>query len=64
MIKQKPDGSMERYKAHVANGFPQRPGIDYHDTFSPVLKPLALCLLLFIDIAVPNQIHDNKVLTR
>jgi histone deacetylase 1/2 len=46
--KENPDGSVQRFKARIfAKGFHQRPGFDFGETFSPVVKPVKLRLVFY-----------------
>jgi hypothetical protein len=41
------DGTLDRYKRRwVLHGFTQRPGVDYDETFSPVVKPVTVHTVL------------------
>jgi hypothetical protein len=60
--KFKADGSFERYKARwVLRGFTQRPGIDFTETFSPVVKPATVRTVLSLALSRSWPIHQLDV---
>ncbi|SGY14535.1 BQ5605_C010g06226 [Microbotryum silenes-dioicae] len=51
-IKRDANGKIIRFKARlVAQGFAQRPGIDYHDTYAPVARSLMILFLIALAAA-------------
>jgi hypothetical protein len=56
------DGSLDRYKARwVLWGFNQRPGMNYDETFSPVVKFSTVRTVLFIALSRDWTIHQLDV---
>ncbi|GKA39501.1 ribonuclease H-like domain-containing protein [Tanacetum coccineum] len=56
------DGSLSRYKARlVANGRSQQQGIDFDETFSPVVKPATIRTVLSLAVTRDWPIHQLDV---
>jgi hypothetical protein len=57
------DGSLERYKArYVLRGFTQRPGVDYDETFSLVVKPATVRTVLALALSRDWLVHQLDVM--
>jgi hypothetical protein len=59
------DSSLECYKARwVLQGFTQRPGIDFDETFSPVVKPATVRMVLslaFPAVACSSTCREERI---
>lgn len=63
-LKQKPDGSVERYKARlVVKGCQQKAGFDYAETFSPVVKFDSIRVMLSLAASRNMQIKQFDIKT-
>ena len=63
-IKTKSDGTLDKYKARlVARGFTQVQGLDYMETFSPVVKLNSIKVILALATQYNFEIHQLDVKT-
>ena len=63
-LKSGPDGSIERYKARlVAQGFSQKHGTDYDETFCPVVRLESLCTMIALAVQHGLNLHQLDVTT-
>ena len=63
-LKTGADGSVERYKARlVAQGFTQKYGTDYDETFCPVVRMESLRALIALSVQFGLQLHQVDVTT-
>ena len=60
--KTRPDGTLEPYKARwVVQGFRQRAGVDFTNTFAPVVKPGTIRTVLQLAVSRAWPVHQLDV---
>ena len=62
--KRNENNDIIRYKARlVAQGFSQRPGIDYEETYSPVMDAITFCFLISLAVSEELDMRLMDVIT-
>jgi len=62
--KYKPDGSIERRKARLmAKDYSQRPGVDFRETFTPVVRMSLIKMILALAVQHRMKMHQLDVTT-
>ena len=63
-LKHSCNGRVERFKGRlVAKGYSQKHGLDYDETFSPVVRHQSICALLAYGVQKGILIHQMDVVT-
>ena len=63
-LKHATDGSIEKYKARfVARGFSQKEGIDYEETFAPVVRYTSIRTIMALASMMKWSLHQMDVNT-
>ena len=61
-LKYNSDGSLQKYKARlVAQGFNQRPRFNFNETFSPMIKPTIIRVILSLTVSKGWTIRQMDV---